>query len=334
MIRRTIAVVITLLFIIVIPGLALAEDVSLTLSAESAKSGDSVTASGTADPGTWVPVKVLDSAQSIIVWDAVRADADGKYSNTFKIPAVSDGVLKVITGSGDNVADKNLTIGTSTVAAPTTPQVVTPSGGGGGTTTPQVITPVNQPAEVVKEKAAETTPVQSPAATLNDVANNWAAPSINKLVAAGAVKGFPDGSFKPDNTISRAEFITVLVKAFNLEVKGGKVFGDTNNHWAKDYISTAVANGIVTGYSDATFGTGDFITREQMAVMIVKAAKLTAVIGGKDFADNTQISSWAREAITVATTNGIFSGYQDNTFKPQGYATRAEAVTVVVKAIK
>ncbi|MDD2510434.1 MAG: S-layer homology domain-containing protein, partial [Syntrophomonas sp.] len=62
--------------------------------------------------------------------------------------------------------------------------------------------------------------------------------------------------------------------------------------------------------------------------MIVKAAKLTAVTGGKDFADNAEISPWAMEAITVASYNGIISGYQDNTFKPQGHATRAEAATV------
>jgi hypothetical protein len=168
---------------------------------------------------------------------------------------------------------------------------------------------------------------------LKDINGHWAETNISKLVAAGAVSGYPDGTFKPDNTISRAEFATILVKAFKLESKEGKVFTDTANHWAREAIATAAANGIVNGYSDTTFGPNDNITREQMAVMIAKAAKLTDATEGKSFADGAQISDWAKEAVVKASGNGIISGYPDNTFKPQATATRAEAVTVIVKAL-
>ncbi|MDD4548889.1 MAG: S-layer homology domain-containing protein [Syntrophomonadaceae bacterium] len=168
---------------------------------------------------------------------------------------------------------------------------------------------------------------------LTDIAGHWAEANIKNLVALEAIAGYPDKTFKPDNTITRAEFAKVLVEAFELETAGGKVFNDTANHWAKDYIAVAAANGIVNGYSDTQFGPDDLITREQMAVMIVKAAKLTAATDETAFADNAKISAWAKGAVATATQNNIIKGYPDNTVKPQGSATRAEAVTVIVLAL-
>ena len=183
-------------------------------------------------------------------------------------------------------------------------------------------------------------PTDTPAPTptpklinLSDIKGHWAEVDINKLVASGAVEGYPDGSFKPNINITRAEFVTILVKAFNLEAKTGKVFNDTSDNWAKDYISTANAYGIVSGYSETTFGPNDFITREQMAVMIVKSAKLTEESGDTSFADNESISYWAKGAVTAAKNSGIINGYPDNTFKPGNNATRAEAATVIVRAL-
>ena len=184
-------------------------------------------------------------------------------------------------------------------------------------------------------KETETEPAGTTAATLKDISGHWASDNISKLVALGAINGYPDSSFKPNNTITRAEFATVLVKAFKLENKGGnKVFADTAKHWAKDYIATAAANGIVSGYDAATFGPDDLITREQMAVMIVKVAKPAPAAGEIQFADSGSISEWASEAIATATENGIIKGYPDNTVRPLGSATRAEAVTVIVNAMK
>jgi hypothetical protein len=168
---------------------------------------------------------------------------------------------------------------------------------------------------------------------LTDITGHWAQKNIEQLVASGAVGGYPDGTFKPDNTITRAEFVTILVKAFKPENKGGKTFNDTVSHWAKDYISCAVANGIVTGYDTNTFGPDDLVTREQMAVMIYKAAKLSPAAEETQFTDSGSISGWAKEAIATATRNGIMKGYPDNTIQPQGSATRAEAVTVIVNAL-
>lgn len=126
----------------------------------------------------------------------------------------------------------------------------------------------------------------------------------------------------------------MLLRAFQLEAKDGKVFEDTADHWAKQDIATAVSYDIVNGYNATTFGPNELITREQMAAMVVKAAKLTSVTEETSFADKVSISAWAKESITTATKNGIMEGYPDNTVRPKANATRAEAVTVIFNALK
>lgn len=166
-----------------------------------------------------------------------------------------------------------------------------------------------------------------------DVAGHWAQNTINELVALGAINGYPDGTFKPDHNITRAEFTTVLVKAFKLENKEDKSFADTAAHWAKDYISSAAAHGVVSGYDMYTFAPDDLITREQMAVMVCNAAKLPSTAEETYFTDSNQISAWARGAINVATNHKIMMGYPDNTIRPLNNATRAEAVTVIINTL-
>ncbi len=175
---------------------------------------------------------------------------------------------------------------------------------------------------------------QNQPVVLNDITGHWAENNINRLVSFGFIGGYPDGSFKPDAAITRAEFATVLIKAFKLTLQGGKVFADTNGHWAKEPIATAAAHGIVSGYDDNAFGPDDLVTREQMAVMIVQAAKLAPAAGETPFADSGSVSIWARDAVNVATENGIMKGYPDNTVQPQGNATRAEAVTAILNVLQ
>ena len=192
---------------------------------------------------------------------------------------------------------------------------------------------VSEPKPETKPELVTQTVTSLPTSSLNDISNHWAVERINNLVARGAIKGYPDNTFQPDNTITRAEFTTVVVKAFNLTNSNGKVFTDTSGHWAKDYIATATAAGIVGGYNDNVFGPNDPVTREQMAAMVVKAANLTVAAAENQFADSNSIAGWAQEAVATAVNIQIIRGYPDNTFKPGGKATRAEAVTVIVNAL-
>lgn len=97
--------------LLVMPATALAVDVSLDLSTDSALVGDSVTASGQADPDTFVSIKIVDSTESIVYYDAVKSGQDGSYSHTFIVPDVADGLLEVVSGYGPNVAVKDLFVG-------------------------------------------------------------------------------------------------------------------------------------------------------------------------------------------------------------------------------
>ncbi|MEN6463529.1 MAG: S-layer homology domain-containing protein [Syntrophomonas sp.] len=175
--------------------------------------------------------------------------------------------------------------------------------------------------------------VTSSAAAISDIQGHWAAATIQKMVDQGIVTGMPDGSFQPNNSISRAEFATLVVKAFKLDNKSGHVFNDTSQHWAKDYIAIANTYGIVNGYNDTNFGPDDPITREQMAVMIVKAADLQSNGASLSFSDSAKVSDWAKDAVAVTSTQKVVSGFPDGSFQPQVKATRAQAVVVLSKAL-
>lgn len=174
--------------------------------------------------------------------------------------------------------------------------------------------------------------VQEP--VLSDIQGHWAEQYIKSLVQSGVMTGYPDGSFKPDNKINRAEFATILVNAYKLTPKNDIVFDDIRGHWAQEYISTVASYGIVKGYGANRFGPEDLITREQMAVMIVNAAKLKQSKLAGNFADQAQISPWALESVYIAASEGIISGYPDHTFKAKGQAARAEAATVIFKTLQ
>jgi hypothetical protein len=175
-------------------------------------------------------------------------------------------------------------------------------------------------------------PPQEPV-NLSDIKGHWAQASIVKLVQQGAISGYPNGTFMPDKTITRAEFASVLVSSLNLKGTGGKVFADTDKHWARESIAIANARGIINGYNSQRFGPDDPITREQMALMIYQAQGLTSNVTGKKFRDEARISPWSRNAVMATTAAGIINGYPDGSFRPQGRTTRAEAATVIVNCL-
>ncbi|CAN7754280.1 S-layer homology domain-containing protein [Paenibacillus sp. LjRoot56] len=170
---------------------------------------------------------------------------------------------------------------------------------------------------------------------LTDIKGHWAEASIRELIGQGAINGYPDGTFKPEGRITRAEFVSIVVKFLKLGDQGDKAFSDTTNHWAKNAIATAAANGIISGYTDTTFGPDDTITREQMAVIIVRAAHMNDKgTEGMGFTDSSAISEWAQAAVAVLTSKGLLNGYQDGTLKPQGISTRAEASAIILRSLK
>ncbi len=187
---------------------------------------------------------------------------------------------------------------------------------------------------MMAKKVTAEPPTQLPEAehrtSFTDLDSHWAQNTVEKLAGLGVIGGYPDGSFRPDANITRAEFTTMLVKALNLQATGSvKSFSDTVGHWAQSSIATAAALGIVGGYTDNSFKPDQPITREEMAVIITKSLKLAEVPGETGFVDNRLISSWARGSVRAAVNTEIMNGYPDNSFNPQGNTTRAEAATVI-----
>ena len=166
-----------------------------------------------------------------------------------------------------------------------------------------------------------------------DLAGHWAKDSIAKLINARVISGYPDGTFQPDKTISRAEFTVMLVKALKLEPKADSDFKDTAAHWARESIGTAAAHGLISGYDQNSFGPDDNITREQAAVIIARATQLETKDQTLNFTDAQQIASWALSGVTAAVNKSYLSGYPDNSFRPQGNTTRAEAAIIIAKLL-
>ena len=165
----------------------------------------------------------------------------------------------------------------------------------------------------------------------NDTNNHWAKDSIDKFASKGYVVGYGDKTFKPENSMTRAEFVSMFNRVFGLTKTSGKVFNDTANHWAKEQIDIAVTNGVANGVSSTEFKPDDFITREQVAMMISNYKKLSDSNHDKvkQFSDASDISKWSIDAVEGIVENKYMIGYEDNSFKPLKNITRAEAVVTL-----
>jgi L-asparaginase len=172
-------------------------------------------------------------------------------------------------------------------------------------------------------------------AALKDITGNWAKASIEKAVANGIVSGYADGTFKPNQRLTRAEFTVMLMNALKLQGDGASLtFKDSNQigKWAVNGISAAVKAGIVSGNIDGTFKPNAPITRSEMAVIIAKAMKYDVQAGSTTgFKDDNKIPKWAKGSVKATKDHAIISGRSGGVFVPNDPATRAEAVTILLK---
>jgi hypothetical protein len=173
-----------------------------------------------------------------------------------------------------------------------------------------------------------------PVAAFKDITGHWAEKDIEKLAAMRAVAGYPDGTFKPDNNITRAEFAVLLAKALGWPAKpGGLGFADAAEipDWARGYISAAMDKGVISGFEDNTFKPNRPITRSEITVIVVRALGLAPEAGALNFSDASEIPDWAEGYIAAAVNQGIIVGKPGNIFAPDDNATRAEAASLVLR---
>lgn len=168
-----------------------------------------------------------------------------------------------------------------------------------------------------------------------DAQEHWGASFIGKWSSNGTLNGYEDGTFRPDNTITRAEFVTVLNRVFGLRSTNPAPFRDVaSGVWYATEVASAYEAGIIDGYPDLTFKPDAPISREDAALILASLFRTTAASGTgsntlKSFADSSSISPYAVEAVTALIDTSILNGYQDSTLRPKGLLTRAETIGMI-----
>ncbi|MGG1634445.1 cadherin-like beta sandwich domain-containing protein [Paenibacillus sp. NRS-1760] len=203
--------------------------------------------------------------------------------------------------------------------------------GGGGLPVP---TPSPTPTPVPTPKP---TPSPTPTISLVDISRHWAEDNIKQAISNGIVTGYPDGTFRPNHTVTRGEFAVMLMNLLKPQEAGAELsFTDTTKipAWAQKAIAQAVQEGIINVYEDGTFRPNAEITRAEMAVILAKAlGQSTEASAATSFADDNDIPAWARASVAYVKQAGIVKGKGNNEFAPQDHATRAEAVTVLLNIL-
>lgn len=162
--------------------------------------------------------------------------------------------------------------------------------------------------------------------------SHWAYDNIMNLVDTKVVSGYSDNTFKPDNAVSREEFVKMLLLATDNYEKGfNSAFGDVpNDSWYYTYVSCAYNKGIVQGISEQYFGSGVKISRQDAAVMICRALGIEAEnVNETVFPDFEQVSEYAQSAVSTLYERGIVSGDEKGYFNPKNNITRAEVSKIL-----
>ena len=175
-----------------------------------------------------------------------------------------------------------------------------------------------------------------------DITGHWAADNILFVASRGLLSGTSDTTFSPGTGMTRGMFVTALGRLAGINpdsYQTGKFTDVKADAYYAPYVNWAAQNGIVEGVTSTTFAPDTNINREQMAVIMKNyAAKLgydlPQTLKAVTFADNTQISSWAKDAVKSMQQAGILAGKNGNKFDPKGTATRAEVATVLRRFVE
>ncbi|GAA3407223.1 hypothetical protein GCM10020370_37490 [Paenibacillus hodogayensis] len=174
----------------------------------------------------------------------------------------------------------------------------------------------------------------------SDIGGHWASGDIMTAYDRHIVNGYPDFTFRPDGSVTRAEFVVMLMNGLKPDVPAAETaFSDKDEIgiWAQSSVSQALQLGIVSGYPDGTFRPGANITHAEMAAAVFHASGLApAGIVKTGYTDDASIPEWAREAVSSIEKMGIIvvGGKTAGTFAPSALSTRAEAAAWIVRMLE
>jgi S1-C subfamily serine protease len=176
-----------------------------------------------------------------------------------------------------------------------------------------------------------------------DKSSSYAKQAISELSGRGIITGDNHGNFNPQDSITRAQMATMLVRVLGLDTENtpeAATFKDVpKNHWAFPYVEAAYKAGIVTGISQDTFGVNEITTREQMAAMFARSLGITESdikqIKGLEniekLSDNSKIAGWSKGYVEFAMASGLMNGTGNTTFGPKESAKREQAAVVIYR---
>ena len=175
----------------------------------------------------------------------------------------------------------------------------------------------------------------------DDMKNHWAQNDVELLASKWLIQGSSLSAFEPNRSITRAEFASILVRALGLEEQpAGAAFSDVKaDAWYAGSVGTAATAGLVQGYETGAFQPDATISREQMAVMIERAAKFAGMNTSdtaslQAYSDASKISGWAQSSVSWAVKSGIMQGMDEHSFAPGELATRAQAAVMLKRMLQ
>lgn len=180
--------------------------------------------------------------------------------------------------------------------------------------------------------------------TFPDVSSDyWAANDIATLVGHHLVNGMPDGTFAPEQSVTRAQFAKLIVLAMGLKPNpdAAPTFKDVSTgDWDYGYVAAAQASGLIEGYN-GSFNPNAVITREQMAAIMVRALEtegLVTPVAGADslstYQDSSSVDAWAQSYMATAVNAGLIHGLGSEELAPLNDTTRAQSATITVRILK
>ena len=221
-------------------------------------------------------------------------------------------------------------------------------GGGGGSTvkataTPKATDAPSSSAEPEETVAPEETPktetAPAPTKEMNssmkkELENHWAKDEISELYEKGVVSGISDTSLGLDDSVTRAQFASLIVRALDLDITSYKgEFKDvSNDDWYADQLQTAYDNNLLSGY-DGNMSPNDNITREEMAAILSNAVNQDGDDTELAFTDTEAISDWAEHSVEKVVSLGLMYGMDDNSFAPKNATKRSEAFVVIYRLL-
>ena len=167
------------------------------------------------------------------------------------------------------------------------------------------------------------------------VASHWAKDYIQKLYDKGAINGTSADTFNADGNVYRQDFVKILVGALEMTVSdSASTFSDVpENAYYKTFVMTAYENGLIQGVGDG-FGVGTNITRQDAAVILSRVLEKKGIASdtkAESFADDAQISDYAKDAVANVRASGIFGGDSNGNFNPKSYLSRAETCAIICR---